>query len=172
MSASCEPLGDFLSLSWTSCLISLFSLPKAVIRQKLSLLLHSQNSPLTDLFSRGAGTPGHPPAQKGGASQAPKPCLKLPLGRRCSGPSSLLVHRSLLPILVWKLLLLSSPWTRYSAKIQVKNMPLSMCSVNLSQNSHLGQKTFQYFGSNVDDLTGGIATNQSHLLKTEDLEIS
>lgn len=103
MSAGCEPLGDFLSLSWASCLISLFFLPKAVIRQNLSLLLHSQNSPLTDTFFWGAGTPSHPPAQKGGASQAPKLCLKLPLGRKCSSPGSLLVHRNLWPILVWKL---------------------------------------------------------------------
>lgn len=69
-------------------------------------------------------------------------------------------------------LLLSSPWSCYSAKTQVKNMPLSMYSVNRSQNSHVGQNRFQYFDSNTDDLIGGIAMKWSHLLKTEDLEIS
>lgn len=58
----------------------------------------------------------------------------------------------------------------YSAKTQVKNMPLSIRSVNLSENSHLGQKTFQYFSSSADDLIRGIATKHRHLLKTEDLE--
>lgn len=47
-----------------------------------------------------------------------------------------------------------------------------MYSVNTSQNSHVGQNIFQYFDSNTDDLIGGIAMNWSHLLKTEDLEIS
>lgn len=44
-----------------------------------------------------------PQAQKHGARQGPELCIKLPLGRRCSGPGSLLVHRTLLPIVVWKL---------------------------------------------------------------------
>lgn len=107
MSASCEPLQDFLSLSWTSCLIPLFFLPKSVIRQNLSLLLYNQNSPFTDTFFWGAGTSSHSPAQKGGSRQAPKLCLKLPLRRRCSGPGSLIVHRNPLSILVWKLFCLS-----------------------------------------------------------------
>lgn len=47
-----------------------------------------------------------------------------------------------------------------------------MYSVNISQNSHVGQNIFQYFDSNADDLIGGIALKWSFLLKTEDLEIS
>lgn len=43
MSASSEPIDDFLSLSQTSCLTSLFFLPKAAIRE-VFFVLHSQCS--------------------------------------------------------------------------------------------------------------------------------
>lgn len=72
MSASFEPLGDSLSLSWTSCLISLFFSPRLFIRQNLSLLLRSQNGSLTDTLFWGAGTPSHPPSTKRWSQPNPK----------------------------------------------------------------------------------------------------
>lgn len=82
---------------------NLFFVPKAVIRQNISLLLHSQNSQLIDTFFWGAGSPSHPPAQKVEPGKPQSSAWSYPLGGHALALVLCYSTETFLPTVVWKL---------------------------------------------------------------------